>query len=418
MNVYAKRSLIYASAVIGITALVIYNRTDSCVEWRDWKDALDTNTSKGYRTYLAKWRLGSHANQAVDKWEQSLKNELKSLDWLYPWEVSQFEKDHPEFNSDDLKASQYKAVIKDGTYETLKRYYDSLSIEDPHKKEISDLIDALVMKYVQPAIDSNDYKRLRELSKEYSDWSKKESVIDRRINEARMNSAREEWTALAESRSEQELRRFASHYNGTTYAELAKKRIDALYDDFDFIKSKGSLRLYSDFVDKHPHSSRINEANQCIADELEKYVFKKKSLNYSDEALVKSLLSQYQQSRPYSGLLYGGSNYYTSPLQIKTPNYGGEDYFVKLVNKSTGRSVGIFVRNGATVDVEVPDGTYSVRYATGSQWYGTRFLFGLKAHYSRAGQDFTFRNGSGYTLTLQKVAHGNLHTSPMNASDF
>lgn len=222
---------------------------------------------------------------------------------------------------------------------------------------------------------------------------------------------------MANSKSEQDLRRFMNKYSGTIYAKQASSRIDALYDDFDFVKTKGTLKAYLDFADNHPNSPRINEAWQSVADELERYVFKKKSLR-SNEALVKATLERYRKERPYSGGVYGTGGYYTSPFRITTSDYGSDGYFVKLVNKNTGRTVGIYIRAGVTTEVEAPDGTYSVRYVTGSKWYGSRFLFGLNSRYSKSGQEFTFNNGHGYTLTLRKVAYGNLHTSSMSASDF
>ena len=147
------------------------------------------------------------------------------------------------------------------------------------------------------------------------------------------------------------------------------------------------------------------------------YIFQPHYKRLHDD-LVRSALSQYAQVRPVSGTFYGRRDYHSSPLRVTTPEYGFEDYYIKLVNKWTDESVAIYVRAGSTVEVSIPDGTYSMRYATGLNWYGSRLLFGLNTHCSKSNDEFIFENGRGYSLTLQKVAHGNLHTSTMDASEF
>ena len=417
MSSYAKGAFVYTGAVIIIAGALLLMRSESVSESLDWNSAVSIGTAESYREYLGKWRIGKHAAAALNQWEAALRREYERLDWTIPYAVEMFISNHPEFQERDIRKAQYDAVMKNGSYEVLKRYLEKLPLSDSGRDEIEKRIDSIVMAEVRPAVKSDDFQELRRLSNKYSDWKGCKEWIDGRIPEALDNAAKAEWVRLESSKSEEELRRFMNKYCGTTYATQASKKVDLLYDDFDFIKSKGTFKAYLDFADNHPSSPQVNEAWQYVANELERYVFKKKSLG-SNESLVRSTLERYKKARPNSGGLYGTGGYYTSPLQITTPAYGGDDYFVKLVNSKTGGTVGIYVRSGATTRVAIPDGTYSVRYATGSQWYGTRFLFGLNAHYSRSGQKFTFSNGSGYTLTLQKVPHGNFHTSPMSASEF
>ena len=417
MSEYARRSWLYVGAVVGMTAAILYLRSEGCNERGDWNRATTRNNALAYRAYCANWRLGLHAKEAHEKWEQRLKQEYEKLDWLSPYAVREFIDTHPEFRSDEILRTHYQRVLKDGTYECLKRYLDHAKNDDPHKTEVASLIDKMIMKEVTPAVDADDYQALRELAKKYSSWPGCEDRIRACIATARENAARKEWGTISDSRSESELRKFMSKFSGTRASSAAKGRIEALYDDFDFVRTKGSLKAYSDFIKRHPDSPQLKDAWGCVAAELEAYVFRRKSMG-GNEALARSLLSEFRQDRPCSGLLYGGGGYCSSPLQINTPTYGRDDYFVKLVNTQTGRSVGIFVRSGTSTEVQVPDGTYSLRYATGTQWHGTKFLFGLNAHYSQADHTFTFSNGSGYTVTLQRVAHGNLNTSSMSAQDF
>jgi hypothetical protein len=110
-----------------------------------------------------------------------------------------------------------------------------------------------------------------------------------------------------------------------------------------------------------------------------------------------------------------------APFEIKAAQ--GSHYLLKLVDAYTYSPVmTVFVRSGTTVEVEVPLGTYEVRYASGETWYGYEYLFGPETSYSKADKTFTFEvvgnQVSGFTITLYKVPHGNLHTSAIRATQF
>lgn len=110
-----------------------------------------------------------------------------------------------------------------------------------------------------------------------------------------------------------------------------------------------------------------------------------------------------------------------APFEIKAAQ--GSHHLLKLVNTFTDEpTMTIFVRSGTTVEVDVPLGTYEVRYASGGTWYGYEYLFGPGTTYSRADKTFTFEiienQISGYTITLYRVADGNLHTSTIRPTDF
>ena len=79
----------------------------------------------------------------------------------------------------------------------------------------------------------------------------------------------------------------------------------------------------------------------------------------------------------------------------------------------------VFIRNGETATrLQVPAGTYEVRYASGETWYGDTHLFGPTTSYSKAGSLFSFGGGDGYTLELYKQLNGNLHTNTIRPEDF
>jgi hypothetical protein len=104
-----------------------------------------------------------------------------------------------------------------------------------------------------------------------------------------------------------------------------------------------------------------------------------------------------------------------APLNIKTSRAGGYHYFIKIVNTGTNQELGsYFIRSGSVLDIQVPLGTYEIKYATGKQWYGTADLFGPETSYSKADSLFTFSfdgyQYSGYTVELIMQQNGNLRT--------
>jgi hypothetical protein len=121
-----------------------------------------------------------------------------------------------------------------------------------------------------------------------------------------------------------------------------------------------------------------------------------------------------EQSLPTNGhVLEYGHIERVAPLEIQTQS--GLNYLVKLVDARTKSPVlTVFVVGGTTVNVDVPLGTYEVRYTCGDSWYGYQYLFGDSGSYSKADDLFAFtQSGSkvtGYTITLFPVEHGNLKT--------
>lgn len=111
-----------------------------------------------------------------------------------------------------------------------------------------------------------------------------------------------------------------------------------------------------------------------------------------------------------------------APLKIVTRERGYH-YFVKIVDWYTnGLICTVFIRSGQSVSLDLPFGSYKLKYAAGSQWYGTKFLFGPETAYSVADKRFDFEargdNVSGYTVELFLQPHGNLRTNRIAAEEF
>jgi hypothetical protein len=110
-----------------------------------------------------------------------------------------------------------------------------------------------------------------------------------------------------------------------------------------------------------------------------------------------------------------------APLQIQTST--GSNYLVRLYDVSTERVVlSVFIQGGRTEEIKAPLGTYVIKYASGETWYGYHHLFGSSTQYTKADELFSFTfDGDryvGYTVTLYKVANGNLQTSRISADEF
>jgi len=103
----------------------------------------------------------------------------------------------------------------------------------------------------------------------------------------------------------------------------------------------------------------------------------------------------------------------------------GSNYLLKLADAISGEWVlTVFVRGGDSTEIDVPLGTYVVKYASGETWYGYApdHLFGPAASYSKASEYFTFEQRGntlrGHSITLYKVINGNLRTEKIKPNEF
>ena len=110
-----------------------------------------------------------------------------------------------------------------------------------------------------------------------------------------------------------------------------------------------------------------------------------------------------------------------APFNINTqPN---TNYFIKLVDHNTGQlALTIFVRGGQNVNIQVPLGSYELRYALGTNWYGEDQLFGPGTAFEKADTILAFyRNGNqvvGNTVSLIRQVNGNMPTTEINKANF
>ena len=108
---------------------------------------------------------------------------------------------------------------------------------------------------------------------------------------------------------------------------------------------------------------------------------------------------------------------------FKVISSGGGYYFLKLVDSHTGAdAIHLFVHSGQTAEIDVPLGTYRLKYATGKNWYGVGEYFGAETAYSESSSilDFSSDGNSynGHSITLYKVKGGNMRTQNIGKTNF
>jgi len=111
-----------------------------------------------------------------------------------------------------------------------------------------------------------------------------------------------------------------------------------------------------------------------------------------------------------------------APLTIKT-QLGSGNYFVKLVDvNNPNRTVTVFLHGFREETVHMPLGTFELRYATGTLWYGEEELFEPGTKCVRADRQLTFRKTgneiSGYVAELYPQIFGNTTTTDISRENF
>ncbi|MBN2106127.1 MAG: J domain-containing protein [Deltaproteobacteria bacterium] len=203
----------------------------------------------------------------------------------------------------------------------------------------------------------------------------------------------------------------------TPYKPLNKSQLRLIYGLTVFLCAAGLLVL----LVKNNETSRVQL--------LEDSVSAKNQAHPTTSILIKkSIIPEniefpyLRQGMPDSGDIRAYTNLKRiAPFEIKADQ--GNHYLLKIVDQHTKKQVlTVFVRSGTTVNVDVPLGTFEIKYASGETWYGYEYLFGPETSYSKADKAFTFKKEgdhiSGYTITLYKVTRGNLHTYKISQTDF
>jgi hypothetical protein len=121
---------------------------------------------------------------------------------------------------------------------------------------------------------------------------------------------------------------------------------------------------------------------------------------------------------PDTGVLFSGSDSSAfAPLRVNAAE--GDPTYVKVYSTGGELVKTVFIKSSDSITFYLPKGSYILKYATGSSWYGEEEMFGENGIYQKAETTLEMTTeGNGYEITLQKVANGNLDSSSESKSGF
>ncbi|MEN6388971.1 MAG: copper amine oxidase N-terminal domain-containing protein [Syntrophomonas sp.] len=107
-----------------------------------------------------------------------------------------------------------------------------------------------------------------------------------------------------------------------------------------------------------------------------------------------------------------------SGLKIGALSSDPVHYYVKLARWDTKEPVlTLFVRSGQNVLLQVPSGTYEIKYAAGEKWYGEKDLFGPDTIFARADTECELPSGGGLRFPIYQPGDS-LFASKIQRSEF
>lgn len=118
-----------------------------------------------------------------------------------------------------------------------------------------------------------------------------------------------------------------------------------------------------------------------------------------------------QQEMPSNGSLKKSSGSIT--LNINAP--AKINALLRVYNSSNEVVAQVFITAGSSSSIKLNAGTYTIKVAYGTEWYGETDLFGAKGAYLQlkngTSESFTFKKNYKYTLKLQSGTSGNVGAS-------
>ena len=128
------------------------------------------------------------------------------------------------------------------------------------------------------------------------------------------------------------------------------------------------------------------------------------------------------QELPQNGFIARYNNQpAVAPLTITVAP--GSHYLVKIEDAGSGVPIlTVFIHSGQTIQTKVPIGSYRMKYAMGTTWYGEQHLFGPSTNYHKADRILGFAQTStgysGHTIQVIRQVSGNLPTTQIGSRDW
>ena len=227
----------------------------------------------------------------------------------------------------------------------------------------------------QTAVDGLHYERgARALAE--GDFERAMDILDDIPGFLDADALYEEARAGQEAKEEEERKRKEEEERKRQEEEKARqeamaktyKEAEELYDNGEYYKAKQLFESVSEYEDAY------DRAEACV------------------------------QPLPETGdyLVSGGSS---SSLTIEAPS-GDNAVYIKVYDTDGNTVCKTFIRSGESATVWIDGGTYTMKVAYGTEWYGEIDVFGDYGTYSQLmnGDTELFELNNGYTYTLQLLA--------------
>ena len=227
----------------------------------------------------------------------------------------------------------------------------------------------------QTAVDGLHYERGAQALAE-GDFERAMDILDDIPGFLDADALYEEAHAAQEAKEEEERKRKEEEERKRQEEEKARqeamaktyKEAEELYDNGEYYKAKLLFESISEYEDAY------DRAEACV------------------------------QPLPETGdyLVSGGSS---SSLTIEAPS-GDNAVYIKIYDTDGDTVCKTFIRSGESATVWIDGGTYTMKVAYGTEWYGEIDVFGDYGTYSQLmnGDTELFELNNGYTYTLQLLA--------------
>lgn len=125
------------------------------------------------------------------------------------------------------------------------------------------------------------------------------------------------------------------------------------------------------------------------------------------------------QPLPENGGLKSGNGSSVS-LEIEAPG-GSESVYLKLYDSENATAGTVFIHPGKSAVIPLRGGSYTIKVAYGSEWYGEKDLFGEGGSYYQLLNEtetvFVMESGHSYNLSLSGVTDGNVVSEGLGGAE-
>jgi hypothetical protein len=195
------------------------------------------------------------------------------------------------------------------------------------------------------------------------------------------------------------------------YRSIADQQVEQA--NYDYIRSHNDFKNVESVRPEPSHATRYGIYGGFLITGLLLYGLLYTS-NLGNEPQIGSRLISQMLPQNGSRVIYFDEDDAVAPLELRTSQ--NRHYLVKISDADTRLPVmTVFLRSNRQLHLRMPDGTFTVRYASGYSWYGPDDYFGRHSEFFADTKSYTFssRNGelSGHFILLgdpDRIASGEL----------